>query len=86
VEVLKTLIDAMRRKKEKLWKDRSLINHDNAPVRTSLRVSSLCFAGKGISATDHPQYSPDLAPADFWLFPKLNVCAETNGFLDFFGH
>jgi hypothetical protein len=20
---------------------------------------------------DHPSYSPDLAPADFWLFPKL---------------
>jgi hypothetical protein len=19
---------------------------------------------------DHPPYSPDLAPADFWLFPK----------------
>jgi hypothetical protein len=22
---------------------------------------------------DHPPYSPDLAPCDFWLFPKLNA-------------
>ena len=21
-----------------------------------------------------PPYSPDLAPCDFWLFPKLRVC------------
>jgi hypothetical protein len=29
------------------------------------------LAGKGISAMDHPPYSPDLAPADFWLFAEL---------------
>ena len=22
----------------------------------------------------HPQYSPDLAPCDFWLFPKHRGC------------
>ena len=22
----------------------------------------------------HPPYSPDLAPCDFWLFPKLTGC------------
>ena len=22
----------------------------------------------------HPPYSPDLAPCDFWLFPKLRGC------------
>ena len=25
----------------------------------------------GIKAFPHPPYSPDLAPCDFWLFPKL---------------
>jgi hypothetical protein len=29
-------------------------------------------AGKGISAVEHPPYSPDLASADFCLFPELN--------------
>ena len=25
----------------------------------------------GIKIVPHPPYSPDLAPCDFWLFPKL---------------
>ena len=25
----------------------------------------------GINTVLHPPYSPDLAPCDFWLFPKL---------------
>ena len=25
----------------------------------------------GIGTIPHPTYSPDLAPCDFWLFPKL---------------
>ena len=33
----------------------------------------------GIKTFPHPPYSPDLAPCDFWLFPKLRVCRyETN--------
>ena len=27
-----------------------------------------------IKAVPQPPYSPDLAPCDFWLFPKLTVC------------
>ena len=28
----------------------------------------------GIKTVLHPVYSPDLAPCDFWLFPKLRGC------------
>ena len=28
----------------------------------------------GIKTVRHPPYSPDLAPCDFWLFPKLRGC------------
>ena len=28
----------------------------------------------GIKTVLHPPYSPDLAPCDFWLFPKLRGC------------
>jgi hypothetical protein len=38
------------------------------------------LAGKGTSAMDHPPYSPDLAPADFWLFPKFKT-VERKAFL-----
>ena len=27
-----------------------------------------------IKTVPHPPYSPDLAPYDFWLFPKLRGC------------
>ena len=28
----------------------------------------------GIKTVPHPPYSPDLAPCDFWVFPKLRGC------------
>ena len=28
----------------------------------------------GIKTVPRPPYSPDLAPCDFWLFPKLRGC------------
>ena len=28
----------------------------------------------GIKTVPHPHYNPDLAPCDFWLFPKLRGC------------
>ena len=28
----------------------------------------------GIKTVPHPLYSPDHAPCDFWLFPKLSGC------------
>ena len=29
---------------------------------------------RGINTVPHPPYSPDLAPCDFWLLPKLRGC------------
>ena len=28
----------------------------------------------GIKTVPHPPYRPDVAPCDFWLFPKLRGC------------
>ena len=28
----------------------------------------------GINTVPQPPYSPDIAPCDFWLFPKLTGC------------
>jgi hypothetical protein len=43
---------------------------------------SQILTGKGISAMDHLPYSPELAPADFWLFPKLKSVLKGKRFLD----
>jgi len=32
---------------------------------------------------DHQPYSPDLAPCDFWLFPKLKNALKGQRFADF---
>ena len=42
---------------------------DNAPVHNSILVTDY-LTKMGIK-TVHSHYSPDLAPSDFWLFPKL---------------
>jgi histone-lysine N-methyltransferase SETMAR len=46
------------------------LHWDNAPVHTAGEVQKYLTA-KGIKTIPHPPYSPDLAPADFFLFPKL---------------
>ena len=44
--------------------------HDNArPHKTKLVREKL--ESMRVVELDHPPYSPDLAPCDFWLFPKL---------------
>jgi transposase len=82
MQMLRRFIVAVRSKRGELWRDRSLIRrHDNAPAHPSLRVTQF-LAGKGISGTDHPPYSPDLAPADFWLFPELKSVLKAKRFSD----
>ena len=44
--------------------------HDNAPAHTSSVVIDY-LETKKVTVLPHPPYSPDLAPADFFLFPKL---------------
>ncbi|UYV67655.1 hypothetical protein LAZ67_5001500 [Cordylochernes scorpioides] len=56
LQVMRNLCKAICQKRPDLWKNKNwLLHHDNAPAHTSLL----------------PPYSPDLAPCDFFLFPKL---------------
>ena len=45
-------------------------HQDNAPVHNSILVTDY-LTNMGIKTDPQPLYSPDLAPCDFWLFPKL---------------
>ncbi|KAG5337990.1 MOS1T transposase, partial [Acromyrmex heyeri] len=51
---------------------RWILHHDNAPAHTSLVVREF-LARSSIIVTEHPPYSPDLAPCDFFLFPKCKM-------------
>ena len=44
--------------------------HDNAPAHKSATVQKY-LKESGLNVLDHPPYSPDLSPRDFWLFPRL---------------
>ena len=43
------------------------------PVRNIILVTDY-LTKMGIKTVPHPPYSPDLAPCDIWLFPKLRGC------------
>ena len=48
-------------------------HQDNAPVHNSVIVTDY-LTKMGIKTVSQPPFSPDLAPCDFWLFPKLRGC------------
>uniref|UniRef100_A0A673AZF9 Tc1-like transposase DDE domain-containing protein n=1 Tax=Sphaeramia orbicularis TaxID=375764 RepID=A0A673AZF9_9TELE len=47
-----------------------LLLQDNVPVHTA-QVAVAEAHNCGFELLPHPPYSPDLAPSDFYLFPKL---------------
>ena len=60
-----------RRKRPALFKSGQWHFHqDNAPVHNSILVTDY-LTKMGIKTVPHLPYSPDLAPCDFCLFPKL---------------
>ena len=48
-------------------------HQDNAPVHDSILVTDY-LTKMGIKTVPHPPHSPDLAPCDFSLFPKISGC------------
>ena len=82
VEVLREFRKRFRQKRPALFKSAQWHFHqDSAPVHNSILVTDY-LTKMGIKTVTHPPYSPDLAPCDFCLFPKLKkklrgCCYET---------
>jgi transposase len=71
LEVMHHLHDAVRRKRPDLWASRNWqLHHDNAPAH-SLHLIQSFLTKHGIPVVRQAPYSPDMAPCDFWVFPKL---------------
>ena len=71
VEVLRELRKRFRRKRPALFKSGQWhFHHDNEPVNNSILVTDY-LTKMGIKTVPHLPYSPNLAPCDFCLFPKL---------------
>jgi len=80
MEVLRRLRELDRRKRPEKWRDGEwILNHDNAPSHTSHPVQ-LFLAKHGTAQLQQPPYSPDLAPCDFFLFPRLKKVPKGHRF------
>ena len=63
-----------RRKRPALFKlGQWHFHQDNAPVHNSILVT-VYLTKIGIKTAPQHPYSPDLAPCNFWLLPKLRGC------------
>jgi len=69
IDILRRLRDAVRRKcPPKLRINSWFLFHDNAPAHRSILVKDF-VAKNNVTTLEHPPYSPDLEPSDFYLFP-----------------
>jgi histone-lysine N-methyltransferase SETMAR len=80
-EVLTRLQESVWRKRPELWADKWILHHDNAPAHDALRAREF-LAKKSITKMDHPPYSFNSVPCDFWLFPKLKNTLKGQRFND----
>ena len=61
----------MRRKRPEAWTNKTwMLHHDNAPPHASLLIREF-LAKQETIVVPQPPFAPNLAPADFFLFPKL---------------
>ena len=82
VEVLKRLRNAARRKRPRFWSSGDwLLHHDNGPAHLSNLVQQFLAKHK-IVQLHQPPYNPDIAPCDFWMFPKLKMALKGKRFGD----
>jgi histone-lysine N-methyltransferase SETMAR len=70
IRALGTFLKNLKKKRPETAKGEWFLHWDNAPVHTANVVKEF-LAKKNIKLLSHPPYSPDLAPADYFLFPKL---------------
>jgi hypothetical protein len=78
LEILARLREAICWRRPELWPDAWILHHDSALARDAFAVWEF-LAKKFVMKLDQP---PDLAPCDFWLFPKLRTAFKGHRFSD----
>lgn len=75
-QILGRLREAVRKRRLSMWassEDRQhqlYLHQDNAPAHNALMTQARLME-TGIDLLPHPAYSPDMAPSDYFLFPRL---------------
>lgn len=68
--VLQKVVDAVCEQRPNVGTSKTMLLHDNAAPHKA-KVTTTFLEERRVKVLDHPPYSPDLAPCDFWLFPTL---------------
>lgn len=68
--LIRKLREAIKEKRRGKLRKGVILHQDNAPSHKSC-VAMAAIHEAGFNLLDHPPYSPDLAPSDYRLFPKL---------------
>ena len=77
LEVLKRPCEKLRHKRPEIFANN--LHHDNAPAHVALSLKEF-LATKQITVLEHPAYSPDLAPNDFFSVPQDKGHIEREAF------
>ncbi len=70
MEVLACFLKALKEKRPTMTAGTWWFHWDNAPVHTAAVVTNW-MAARRFQIIEHPPFLPDLAPADFFLFPSV---------------
>jgi len=80
LNVLNRLREAVRKKRPEACTNTTwLLHHDNARAHASLLIREFLTKHE-TTVVPQPPYSSDLAPADFFLFPKLKSSLKDRRF------
>ncbi|UYV64624.1 hypothetical protein LAZ67_3001369 [Cordylochernes scorpioides] len=78
--ILRHLREAIRKKRPEKWTNGGwILHHDNARPHTAHLMTSF-LAKNGTQILLQPPYFPDIAPNDFFLFPKLKAVLKGRHF------
>jgi hypothetical protein len=72
-DILRLLRENVQRHRPELWQEQTwLLHHNNTPSHTFVLTQK--FLVRNLMAViPHALYTPDLAPCDFFLFPKMKL-------------
>ena len=87
--VIQSLADSTKLLYWRKWKSFTIRNdqakdgqkstfYKTTPPLISVRLLSLFLASEKVKVLNHPPYSPDLSPCDFFLFPRLKKMLSGN--------
>ena len=80
-DILQSLMRQCVTRRRPFWEAHAWMpHHDNAPDHTALSIGQ--FFERNIAILEYPPYSPDLAPCDFFLFPKIKSVLKRTHFSD----